>query len=329
MSVAYDENIYYYYVYPHPVVSLRRQDRTKIQEGAKPYSFSIHFSDKVKIIHSFQFSMGNCPIHFHEPCDSKVVKFLFSTKESGRRTLQSLNPLKPKLPKAFNILTPLKIVIHGYGGLAVDSAIRNVTKAYEDVGYNVIIVDWTNLASIPCYFTAYLNTWHVGQCIAILAVSLMRFGISPYLLHLIGFSLGAHIAGFAGANLKNTAGQSFGRITGLDPALPFFATLSNDWKLDPSDAKFVDVVHTSAGTFGKLEPAGDVDFYMNGGSLQPFCLKRKYPPLCSHVMSGLYFAESIRNKGSFVGTECENYTDYWLGGCASGKRALMGEFANH
>lgn len=60
-------------------------------------------------------------------------------------------------------------------------------------------------------------------------------------------------------------------IPGLDPALPFFATLKNEWKLDPLDAEFVDVIHTSAGSFGKIEAAGHVDFYVNGGYSQPAC----------------------------------------------------------
>lgn len=60
-------------------------------------------------------------------------------------------------------------------------------------------------------------------------------------------------------------------FSGLDPALPFFATLKNEWKLDPSDATFVDIIHTSAGSFGKIEAAGHVDFYVNGGIMQPAC----------------------------------------------------------
>lgn len=40
---------------------------------------------------------------------------------------------------------------------------------------------------------------------------------------------------------------------GLDPALPFFATARSQFKLDSSDADFVDVIHTNAGMFGKLE----------------------------------------------------------------------------
>lgn len=61
------------------------------------------------------------------------------------------------------------------------------------------------------------------------------------------------------------------RITGLDPALPGFVTLDKDSKLDAGDAKFVDIIHTNAFMQGKVEQSGDVDFYVNGGAIQPGC----------------------------------------------------------
>jgi len=60
-------------------------------------------------------------------------------------------------------------------------------------------------------------------------------------------------------------------FSGLDPAMPFFATLNTDQKLDARDAFFVDVIHTNALVQGKIEACGDVDFYVNGGITQPGC----------------------------------------------------------
>uniref|UniRef100_A0A1B0CAW3 Lipase domain-containing protein n=1 Tax=Lutzomyia longipalpis TaxID=7200 RepID=A0A1B0CAW3_LUTLO len=88
--------------------------------------------------------------------------------------------------------------------------------------------------------------------------------------HIIGHSLGAHIAGFAGAQIKS---PKIRRITALDPALPNFQRFKDpDLRLDASDADFVDVIHTSGGTLGAYAPIGSADFYVNGGTPpQPGC----------------------------------------------------------
>lgn len=94
-------------------------------------------------------------------------------------------------------------------------------------------------------------------------------------IHAIGFSLGAHVVAFTSNVIKNSTGKGLSRITGLDPALPFFATTNPEWKLDETDADFVDVVHTNSGLFGKIEKCGHVDFYMNGGQYQPQCRRAR------------------------------------------------------
>lgn len=67
-----------------------------------------------------------------------------------------------------------------------------------------------------------------------------NYGMNPNDVHLIGHSLGAHTAGYAGEKL----GGNIGRITGLDPAEPYFQGMPNHLRLDPTDARLVDVIHT-------------------------------------------------------------------------------------
>lgn len=46
-------------------------------------------------------------------------------------------------------------------------------------------------------------------------------------------------------------------LKGLDPAKPGFEdTSTKDDSLDPSDADFVDVIHTCGGTLGYAKPLG-------------------------------------------------------------------------
>ena len=105
--------------------------------------------------------------------------------------------------------------------------------------------------------------------------------------HIVGFSLGAHVAGNAGMHLAEEGRRlgsvtgpnckSVHRITGLDPAGFQFENAPTSDRLDPSDACFVDVIHTNAGyflsdqSFGINRPCGHVDFYPNGGERQPGC----------------------------------------------------------
>lgn len=62
-------------------------------------------------------------------------------------------------------------------------------------------------------------------------------------IQIVGHSLGAHIAAFVGQDL----GGTIGRITGLDPAGVFFDKQPREQRLDPTDARLVDVIHTNGG----------------------------------------------------------------------------------
>lgn len=119
------------------------------------------------------------------------------------------------------------------------------------------------------------------------------------------------------------------RITGLDPALPGFITMNNDDKLDRTDAKFVDVYHTNAFVQGKVENSGHVDFFINGGVIQPGCWAENRFFACNHHRAPLYFAESINTPRGFWGWPCPNYLQYLLGRCPPiDPQILMGELVN-
>merc|ERR1712098_150565 len=67
------------------------------------------------------------------------------------------------------------------------------------------------------------------------------------------------------------------RMTGLDPAFPFFELQGSEGRIDKSDAEFVQIVHTNSGFLWEgclsfKEPLGHVDFYPGGGAHQPGCM---------------------------------------------------------
>ncbi|KAI8793131.1 pancreatic lipase-related protein 2 [Biomphalaria glabrata] len=226
---------------------------------------------------------------------------------------------------------PVKIIVHGFlQAVTPDdwlSAIKNELLIEGD--YNVIIVDWSK-GNKPPYTQATANTRVVGAQIALLIHKLVESsGIKNSDVHIIGHSLGSHIAGYAGERL-----DELGRITGLDPAGPQFENTDIRVRLDPSDAMFVDVIHTDGRPllflgFGTLQPMGHYDFYPNLGHDMPGCTMSN--PLkdvselekmsssdyvsCSHHRAVKYFIESINSKCPFTAYPCDGGRDFNAGKC--------------
>ena len=62
----------------------------------------------------------------------------------------------------------------------------------------------------------------------------------------------------------------------MDPAGPLFEGYDPEVRLDPTDADFVDVIHSNGeslffGGLGAYSAMGHVDFYPNGGRMQKGC----------------------------------------------------------
>lgn len=173
----------------------------------------------------------------------------------------------------FDASRPTKVLIHGYMTNKDRSAIiANLSIAFlERNDFNVIGVDWSKGAS-KFYPKAVANTRLVGAVLSKLLRTLIdNFELKVENLHVLGHSLGAHIAGYVGTSIPRIS-----RITGLDPAGPLLAKSDPKVRLDPTDAIFVDVIHSDGASleeagFGTLLPLGDLDFYPNGGQYQPGC----------------------------------------------------------
>ncbi|XP_027015120.2 lipoprotein lipase isoform X2 [Tachysurus fulvidraco] len=175
----------------------------------------------------------------------------------------------------FNNTAKTFLVIHGWtvSGLFESWVAKLVAALYDrEKGANVVVVDWLDIAQNH-YGVAAHKTQEVGQEVGRFIDWIEETTNIPLeKIHLIGYSLGAHVAGIAGSS----ATKKVGRITGLDPAGPDFEGVHAHRRLSPDDAHFVDVLHTfSGGTLGLSigieQPVGHVDIYPNGGSFQPGC----------------------------------------------------------
>ena len=259
--------------------------------------------------------IGPCLVKNNTTCPDPEVTFFLYTKQNPESAQQIfVNETGSNLSETnFLPKSSTKIIVHGYNSdMQLDSLV-DIREEYlkKEEHHNLIAVDWHRLALGPCYPIAVHNVPHVGSCLAQLINRLRETGAED--IHVIGFSLGAHVPGFAANELLP---YKLPRITGLDPAMPLFVTVSDDEKLDKSDAKFVDVFHTNAFIQGKVEPSGHIDFYMNGGINQPGCWQKRNPFGCSHHRAAMYFAESINSEIGFWGWPCPGFFAYLLGLCS-------------
>ncbi|XP_058797698.1 pancreatic triacylglycerol lipase-like isoform X2 [Phymastichus coffea] len=171
--------------------------------------------------------------------------------------------------------------------------VKNAFLSHDD--YNVIVVDWANVAKLP-YLEAAGLIKAVGAHIAKMIDILASQGSSLSDMSLVGHSLGAHVMGLAGYQASN----KIGHVVGLDPAGPGFKSAGPGNGISSSDATMVEIIHTNAGHLGLSEPVGHADFYPNGGGLeQPGC-GEDTNHYCAHDRAYIYYAEALTKPNSLL-----------------------------
>lgn len=259
-----------------------------------------------------------------DPSEIGPQFLLFTRTNEAFKSAQKLpfNDTSSIKSSHFNSSVATRILIHGWHNEVTPSLwtedMKNKLLAYEDV--NVIVVDWAKGAS-KLYGQSVVNARLVGDMVGIQVGALSaETGAILGSIQIIGHSLGAHVASYAGKRLKGNVG----RITGLDPAKPFFEGLGTEARLALTDAQFVDVIHTDASVQGFISAIGHVDFYVNGGAIQPGCqdlgdiLQGDFNPTgCNHERSHQLYAAAISDKVTPIAHQCNSYLLYILNECNS------------
>lgn len=112
------------------------------------------------------------------------------------------------------------------------------------------------------------------------------------------------------------------------PAGPDFTLDNVAGRLQSTDAKYVECIHTNWRCFGFKQPICTTDFYPNGGYEQPGCSEWGVN-VCDHSRSVELFAESLYDN-SFESRRCPTQPDFGQNGkalrsfCVQGPEVLMG-----
>ncbi|VVC97112.1 unnamed protein product [Leptidea sinapis] len=201
---------------------------------------------------------------------------------------------------------PTFVFVSGYLDTTDFYITSNIAKVYEDIGYNVLMLD-TNKFTTMVYPRAVRFMRPVGKHTAEMLAELTQLGLDPKKLEIAGLSLGAQTASYIGKNYQLIVGTKISRITGLDPAGPCFRNLGPEDRIDKNDADFVDILSTNIDGLGMAAPAGHVNIYANGGEYQPgefiwmLCTS-----FCSHIRAYFLWITALSYPDSFIAIQCDS-----------------------
>lgn len=238
------------------------------------------------------------------------VDFIIYDSHDTTRTAHRipLNDHTKLLASPFDAARETRYLIHGWNGDFSSKINTDLRAAYalHPQRLNIVVVDWSRGAGTILYMLAKWRVVPVGQAIAAFVDFVyIASGQRPDRIGLVGYSLGAHVAGVAGKNVRSGRVAS---IVALDAASPLFWYDRVDERLDGGDADYVEVIHTNLGPEGYKLPLGHADFYPNWGQKQPGC-GWDWFRTCSHRRSIELFADSvavsaIAGRRPLVGVRC-------------------------
>ncbi|XP_069755490.1 inactive pancreatic lipase-related protein 1-like [Narcine bancroftii] len=264
----------------------------------------------------------------------KIDTHFFLYTRLNPNNFQEISGISPQTVAASNFNTDRRsvLVIHGYlehGDSTWTIDLCKTILQADDV--NCICVEWRGGSQCP-FSQASQNLRVVGAEIVYFLDALQsNYNYTLPDIYLVGHGLGAHSAGEAGRRKPGIA-----RITGLDPVAPYFQNTPPEVRLDPTDAHFVDVIHTDGSLqspdkgFGITYPCGHVDFYPNGGENMPGCSKNLISTIldvdgiwegtknflsCNHLRAIKYFTESIGSPDGFVAFRCASEEEFQAEQC--------------
>ena len=176
--------------------------------------------------------------------------------------------------KTLNLIPPkkTKLIAHGNdGGLHIDY-IFNAAYTKAGFDYNVIGIDWRSLEGDPKSRTDYAG----NQTAKFLQGMVQNYGLQMTDIQAIGFSYGTHVIANTGKHSLNLGLDKIPIGVGLDTVGNFGFNHAKQY------FEYVIAIHTTAGILGIVSRRGHIDFYPNGGSVQPCTCNNPCPDIDCH-----------------------------------------------
>lgn len=223
-----------------------------------------------------------------------AVRFRLKVKGQDELILNFRDPSHSKyLPAGGRVV----FIVHGFmERMSSSKWLTEMRNAFADQGDSAIIVDWRR-ANAGHYWQAMANTRVIA---AMIGRAVLNWRIAERTL-VVGFSLGAQIAGEAGRFTQKYGGVMINECHGLDPAGPFYDGCPDEIQLDKSDCRVVQAIHTSAEDFkvigplamrfGTYKKTGHCDYWINCGHTQGLCRDMKFADLMKAMTRMMHLSD--------------------------------------
>lgn len=263
-----------------------------------------------------------------KPAETEVKFWCANRKHRDLQLTQADNyDIKVKI----DTTKPVMFIIHGWVESFMSQWVRDMvrdTLTYLDV--NVVVVDWVAYYE---YSVSVSQTTYVSDQTTKFIQILFELYVLPKSVTLVGHGLGAHICGQVGHKCNGRVGQIFG----LNPSGPLFTTPSGgslSFRLDKSDAEYVQFIITAKGTMGVSEGEGHENYYVNGGAApQPNCgslssstgdIEFAEAVICSHIHACTLFRLSMNPLLVYPARLCPSWEDFNSGLCLLNRITRLG-----
>ncbi|XP_030372045.1 lipoprotein lipase [Scaptodrosophila lebanonensis] len=223
----------------------------------------------------------------------KAPSYLLYTRRNQQSPQRIEAEVESLVRSSFFALEPIVLSIPRWQG-GDSSALEHTTVVTSQLSLracNVFAVDLNNVTD------EQLIVESLSRLILLLQ---QHFDVPLRDFLLVGFDAGAHLAGAVGQLVGQELNQQLPHITALDPSA--IGHLKHE--LSAADAAFVEVIHTNGENLGTLQRLGHIDYYPNGGQIQPGCGAEAAS--CAHERALLLALEMWSPENDFICALCSS-----------------------
>lgn len=273
--------------------------------------------------------IGGCPRIFESIFDIRQADILFVSPTTRQDVVIDIantggsTAAENLIRSGFSLTQQTVLYTHGWMETGQSGWLQRVRSQYwlifqyKRPTFNLLIFDWSEVAA-KRYGRAARKSPNLGGILYKFFDALhARYNYQMSNVHLVGYSMSAHIIGTAG-RLLSRMGKRIRQITAIDPAGPCFFTGKKFARRHSLTSDVADLVVALHYSYSSARPIGGVDIFVNGGDEQSLSGTNWMGSGLNNLGAASHQSSSLVTAGECFGVayECDNHDKFLSGACA-------------